>query len=97
MTFHLVAAVLASEMEERRAIKPFLINSEQQVLGWGKKTFHLSRDVILSIDKKLLLHKENLERALCSVGTTSGFEYVHPRKAISHNGPNSKHSEHKDP
>lgn len=38
MTFYLVTAVLAaSAMERRQAIKPFLINSEQQVLGLGIK------------------------------------------------------------
>lgn len=48
------------------------------------------------MDEKLLFHKENSERALCSVGTTPGFEYVHPQKEIFHNGLNSKHSDHKD-
>ena len=38
VTFYLVTAVLAaSEMEQRQAIKPFLINSEQQVLGLRRK------------------------------------------------------------
>lgn len=90
MTFHLVAAIHASEMEQMQAIKPFF-NQFTAAGSWpGEKTFHVSRDVIPSIDEKLLLHKENLEGALCSAGTTSGFEYVHPQK-ISNNGLNSKH------
>lgn len=36
VTVYLVTALLAaSEMEQRQAIEPFLINSERQVLGLG--------------------------------------------------------------
>lgn len=42
-------------------------------MAWlAEKTFHLPRDVIPPMDKKLLFHKENVERALCSEGTTRG-------------------------
>ncbi|XP_033082973.1 uncharacterized protein LOC117092861 isoform X2 [Trachypithecus francoisi] len=42
----------------------------------------------LNQDENLLLHKDNLEGAFCSAGTTSGFEYIHAQKEISHNEPN---------
>lgn len=56
MTFHLVAAILASDVEQGQAIKPVLANSEKHVLGWGKK-IRLSRDVIPSKDENLFLHR----------------------------------------
>lgn len=98
MTFCLVTAVrAASEREQRQASQPFLIHSQQQVLGLGiKHSFQLPRDVTPSVAEKLLFHKENSERALCSAGTTPGFEYVHPQKEIFQNGLNPKHSDHKD-